>query len=266
MITIKHIKNINDLYYILSDQKYYAGLERYRSPFLYRGLPNESYSLATSLQRNCKHKQSDVELPILRNFTKYSAIADLRLNESVWRQMTLGQHHGLPTRLLDWTYSPLMGLHFSTSGENMEEMGRHNCVLWKIDIEEFNNLLPHRYHKKLQDEQANLFTIEMLSSVVNTIAQYDTDMKQDSMVLLEPPSIDDRIVNQYSYFSIVPAMIDNIEAFLNTKTSHTVKYIIDKDLRWRIRDMLDQMNINERIAYPGLDGISAWIKRRYFVK
>ena len=86
------------------------------------------------------------------------------------------------------------------------------------------------------------------------------------MVLLEPPSIDDRIINQYSYFSIIPKHITDIEEFFNKYTNNTVKYIIDKDLRWRIRDMLDQMNINERITYPGLDGLTQWIKRHYFVR
>lgn len=58
----------------------------------------------------------------------------------------------------------------------------------------------------------------------------------------------------------------DIEKFLEDKTKNTVKYVIDKKLRWRVRDMLDHMNINERIMYPGLDGLSAWLKRHYFVK
>ena len=49
-------------------------------------------------------------------------------------------------------------------------------------------------------------------------------------------------------------------------TEHTVKYVIDRELRWRVRDMLDQLNMSERIVYPGLDGLSKWIARHYFVK
>ena len=60
--------------------------------------------------------------------------------------------------------------------------------------------------------------------------------------------------------------IEDIEAFFDQKTNNTIRYVIDKSLRWRIRDMLDQMNINERIMYPGLDGISSWLKRYYYVK
>ena len=266
MITVKEIHAIDDLSKMFFEQEYDEEIERYRSTFIYRGLPNESYSLVTSLKRNCKDKQNELEKSILRNFTKYAAIEDPTLKESVWRQLIIGQHHGLPTRLLDWTYSPLMAMNFATSGEEMACLDQHNCVIWKIDINEINSMLPIDYKNKLMQEKAYLFTVEMLNQLVDSLEKYDEDMNNKAMVLIEPPSIDQRIINQYSYFSIIPSGMTNIEEYLKSNTLKTTKYIIDKNLKWRIRDMLDQMNINERTAYPGLDGLTMWIKRHYYVK
>lgn len=266
MVKVETITDIDKIWELMTEQKYDAGIQRYRSSYLYRGLPNQSYCLMTSLQRNCKNKQRDIEGSILRNFTKYAAIEDPQLTESIWRQLIIGQHHGLPTRLLDWTYSLPVGLHFATSGEDLSYMDQHDGALWKIDIEEINSLLPSDYKAVLALEKAYLFTVDMLMNLANDLEKYDNDMGGSSMVLLEPPSIDQRIINQYSYFSIIPKKVQDIEVFLNDNTSNTVKYIIDKNIRWQIRDILDQMNINERVVYPGLDGLSAWLKRHYYVK
>ena len=86
------------------------------------------------------------------------------------------------------------------------------------------------------------------------------------MVILEPPSKDQRIINQYSYFSVIPQDMKDIETFLDESTDNTVKYLIDKSVRWDLRDLLDQYNISERVMYPGLDGLSKWIARHYYVK
>ena len=266
MITVTKIATLDGIIELIKEQKYNSSLNRYRSSFLYRGMPNSSFELKTGLQRYCKSKKSCIEKPMLRNFTKYALMSDPKLNESVWRQLIIGQHHGLPTRLLDWTYSPLVGLHFATSGEDLTIMEQHDGVLWKLDIEELNSQLPDKYKRKLEQESAYFFTIDMLDSVCKDLREYDQDMKGDSMIVFEPPSIDQRIISQYSYFLMVPNTIDDLEKFLNSKTNNTVKYIINKKLCWRIRDLLDQMNINERVIYPGLDGLTAWLKRHYYVK
>ncbi len=266
MVKIERITDMKMVLESLAEQQFDGNIKRYRSPFLYRGLPNINYQLDTSLHRNCKKRQGDIEGSILRNFSKYAAIEDPQMKESIWRQLIIGQHHGLPTRLLDWTYSSLIGLHFATSGEDLSYMDQHDSIMWKIDILEFNSMLPETYRKALNREKAYLFTVDMLEKLVNNLDIYDRNMETDSMVLLEPPSIDQRIINQYSYFAVVPNKIENIEFFLDKKTNNTVKYVIDKNIRWEIRDLLDQMNINERIVYPGLDGLSSWLKRHYYVK
>lgn len=63
---------------LLKTQKFDDEIKRYRSPYLYRGLPNSGYKLQTSLQRNCKSKQNILEQAIIRNFTKYAEIEEPR--------------------------------------------------------------------------------------------------------------------------------------------------------------------------------------------
>lgn len=266
MIKEQHIKTFQEIWDVISKQGYDNKIKRYRSSYLYRGMPDVAFHLETSLSRNCKDKAFEIEKSILRNFTKYASIEDPKLANSVWRQMIIGQHHGLPTRLLDWTYSPLIALHFATSGESFAQIDKNDCVVWAIDIEEINSLLPKKYRKRLDEESSYLFTVEMLDSLVRCLDEYDTDMENRAMILIEPPSIDQRIINQYSYFSIVPREVKSIENFLEQNTEHTIKYVIGCSLKWRIRDMLDQLNVNERIVFPGLDGLTAWIKRHYYVK
>ena len=106
----------------------------------------------------------------------------------------------------------------------------------------------------------------MLQESCGSLKEYDEDMGDKYMLVVEPPSIEQRIINQYSFFSIVPLQIANVIDFLAANTEETVKYVIKKELRWQIRDLLDQLNISERIIYPGLDGLSQWLARHYYVK
>ena len=150
-IRVEQITTLEQISKIIWDQQYQSTLMRNRSPYLYRGLPNSNYHLVTSLRRNCKEKKNDIELAILRNFVKYAALEDPALKTSIWRQMIVGQHHGLPSRLLDWTYSVLIALHFATSGENLDDMSKNDAVLWQIDILEMNKRLPKNYQTTLKN-------------------------------------------------------------------------------------------------------------------
>ena len=122
MIQEVRITTLEELMPLLSEQEYRPDLRRSRSPYVYRGMTNASFQMVTSLRRNCKELQRTLEPAILKNFAKYAVIEDPSIAQSVWRQMILGQHHGLPTRLLDWTQSALVALHFAVSEEELGHM------------------------------------------------------------------------------------------------------------------------------------------------
>lgn len=44
------------------------------------------------------------------------------------------------------------------------------------------------------------------------------------------------------------------------------KIMIPRELKWGIRDHLDQANVHERLLFPGLDGLCSWLKRHYSEK
>lgn len=266
MIHDIEISTMEDLFRMVSEQEYREDLGRHRNLFIYRGEPDASFKLSTSLRRHCKDKSHLLEPPMLLNFTKYAVLEEPSIEKSVWNQMILGQHHGLPTRLLDWSFSPMIALHFAMTESDLELMDAHDAVIWRIDIHELHDMLPEKYQEIIRKYNTTVFSVDMLLEVCESLEQYDADMQDQSMVIIEPPSLDPRIVNQYSFFSILPDAMENLTGFLNEHTDLTVRYIIRKELRWRIRDMLDHQNITERIVYPGLDGLSRWLGRHYFVR
>ena len=85
-------------------------------------------------------------------------------------------------------------------------------------------------------------------------------------LFFEPPSIDDRIVNQFALFSIMSDPTARMDEWLVSYPDIWRRIVIPADLKWELRDKLDQANVTERVLFPGLDGLSSWLKRQYSPK
>ncbi len=57
-----------------------------------------------------------------------------------------------------------------------------------------------------------------------------------------------------------------IDSWLNENRNLYRRLVIPAALKWEFRDKLDQCNITERVLFPGLDGLSSWLKRQYSPK
>jgi hypothetical protein len=229
----------------------------FRSSFAYRGCEDADDDLRSGLLR--LGGDADLERQLMRAFRKYAA-SDAVPRDTSWDWLALGQHHGLPTRLLDWTYSPYVALHFAT--QQVARFDRDG-VVWSLDYVRAHELLPNELRRRLEEEGANIVTTEQLADVAPALADLENLGEEPFALFVEPPSFDARIVNQYALFSVVSRADVSLHAWMEEHSELVRRVVIPASLKWEVRDKLDQANVTERVLFPGLDGVSRWLARYY---
>lgn len=252
------VETFAELHETLFEGSWNASLRRHRSTLAFRGMPDASLAVRSGLAR-LGSKARELERPLLRTFRKYARrLVDIE--DSVWSWLAVAQHHGLPTRLVDWTFSPYVALHFMT--EDPRCFDRDGAVVC-VDYVRAKARLPKPLSTILHDEEdASVFTAEMLARAAASLPAFDA-LGEHFIVFFEPPSLDERIVNQYALFSLCPRpWPDRVEEIVE-EASLGFKIVVPAALKWEVRDKLDQANVTERVLFPGLDGLSRWIRRYY---
>ena len=244
-------------------------LRRHRSPYVFHGSHDARYPLRTSLQRLGGDLRAN-ERHLLRNFRKY-AQQGAGGGDSLWHWLALGQHHSLPTRLLDFTYSPLVALHFAT--RDLRHFG-HDGVIWMVNHARSNEHLPRPLHGLLQAEGAQAFTVELLQAAsqqappaapfdASALSRLEGLSDAPFLSFLEPPSLDQRIVQQYALFGFLSSPEAPMDDWLAARPGTCIRVVIPGRLKWQVRDYLDQSGVNERTLFPGLGGLARWLERYY---
>lgn len=229
------ISSWNEFNDIVFGNSWNASIERNRTNMIFRGVSDKNYQLLTSLSRACTPKY-DLEKNLIRNFSKYAS--NIIKTMGFWEIVSLAQHHGLPTRLLDWTFSPYVALHFAT--ENIE---KYDCdgAIWCVDFVKCHEYLPEKLKNTLYEHDANGFSVDLLNKHVksfqelkymelqNAYPDENLGIQYSFIIFFEPPSIDDRIINQFALFSVLSNPEYTISDWLKLHNELYTKIIIPKE-------------------------------------
>jgi hypothetical protein len=237
---------------------------RRRDTGVYRGSSNAENPLFTSLDRlggtSPPHSKADLEEHILRNFIRYSRpyLGTDTVND--WEHLVSAQHHGVPTRLLDWTYSPLVAAFFAT--RTYEASPERDRAVWRLDWKSLHERFDLPALSLLIKDIEELFG---RNEHFTPWALMRRGSVRDFACLLEPPSLDQRIVTQAAVFTLCSDKTRSFDTFLDAHElgGSLTKYVIPSADVGRLRDQLDLVGVDERRLFPDLDGVAAAIRRYY---
>ena len=258
MIEVLEARNWREVTDFLWRASFEPAEEKWATYTAYRGLSRDHGNMATTLQRLGGDLQWK-EQRLLDGFRKH-ARPHLEFGTSDWDVMLLGRHHGLPTRLLDWTVSPLVALFFAIEHtEHDDEDG----VIWCVRRVETNKCLPPRLLTLLKQQGGNVLSLETLARDFPVMSNFEDRVTEECVLFFEPPGVSPRIVNQYAVFSVMPRVTSDMLTFLRQHDEVCWKIVVPRSLKPEVRERLLIMNVSNRTMYPGLDGICGWLKAWY---
>jgi len=245
---------------------------RRRDTGVYHGATEADAALLTSLDRlggtTPPHTKRELEEHIFRNFLRYSRPYLPASLTNDWELLVAAQHHGVPTRLLDWTYSPLVAAFFATRPGSRhtwalpEPSVEQPRAIWRLDWHALHDAFKVPRLALRIEELGKAFQHESLTpwELFNTNAEERT-----FACLIEPPSLDARVVAQAAAFTLCTSTTESFDQFLDKHhlNEALTKFIIPGETVARVRDQLDLVGIDERHLFPDLDGVSATLRRYY---
>ena len=199
-----------------------------RSSWIFRGMPSPAFELKPKIGWVKVKYDADQEIRIFRNFKRRARMLIPPRPLTDWELLALAQHHGLPTRLLDWTSNPMIAAYFAISSSPTDK----DAIVHSVEVEG--------------------------SKVVDMENEKDPHLV-DEVKFVIPPAVVPRIINQHGLFTIHPEP----EKCWVPHALRYRKFVIKKDQRQYFQRRLFRFGIDASHVMPDLDGVCQTLRWQY---
>ena len=224
---------------------------RSQAPHLFRGQTRD-WPLVPLIARGAHTQRGGLETEkwVLDEFRRQSLPYLGVRPETEWDWIALGQHHGLPTRLLDWSVNPLAALWFAVSDPGTADnpavavsepaKADNPAVVWLLKPD-WDDVAPEAVKNDVHAERNWIFAPQLVS---------------------------ERIVAQVGWFTVHRSTPDAPD-FKPLETSpdlghKLIKLVIPPAAFPGIRFDLSTLGVNSFTLFPGLDGLCRHIRWQAF--
>jgi len=230
----------------------------------FRGQSDEKWELTPSIYRmNGKGAQ---EREMIRDFILNNNFKKQKNNNTNLELLFLMQHHGMPTRLLDWSESFLIALYFAV----MNFRNESNSAVWAFFPWELNEVvLPNIKGFNNGDRTVPTSLDKRLKGYEINPLKFDRQVKEEYPLAIRPLRTSDRITAQKGMFTIHGFKRDSLNTMVkelnskNIKQIDLIKIIISGKAKLSILKELYISGITHSLIFPELEGICQEISFRY---
>lgn len=204
--------------------------------FIFRGVQDKIFhKLIPSVGRN-RFYSLENEKEIFYQFKRRSHSNMPSNPTNNWEWLAIAQHYGLPTRLLDWTFSPLIALYFATQPKITENILADCCE---------NGGAVYALH---------------FCNYINTEKDKDP-FEYEKVGVFQPPHVASRITGQAGIFTIQPNPGQELIYEKDERLpDDVIKIEFTKEAASKMQSQLFKIGVRHDMLFPDLDGMAKGVK------
>lgn len=219
----------------------------------FRGQSDSEYKLNSGLYRKKLSQPDSYVATENYHYSLFKRMGHLLHKESDWNLLFIMQHHGVRTRLLDWTESFAISLYFATTNW---DFNKKDCAIWILD--------PLKLNKLTLDKEIFYFPKENYEDFIG----YEKSFYENSLAVY-PLRNSTRISTQQGMFTMqgttaIP-LEEEDEGQLFEKNI-LKKITLSKSVRKDIELYLKHSGITHYTVYPDLDGLAKSVNDHGYVR